>query len=89
MVIVLWGMAQLYAVDRNGITYIGKGDGSRGDPLTLADCVTVLTRDLVDSDFTENDFVERAKKAYVQSEREKEVRIEGLDRVIHFISIEV
>ena len=83
-VVVLYEMAELYVVDRNGISYIGKGSGAGDNPLMLESCVSVLTEDLiVDPNFEDN-----VKKAYLNGNKELiPVRIDGLTRVIHFVRI--
>ena len=79
-------MTRLFAVDKRGTTYIGRpktGMGPESNPLLLNDVVTVPTCNLTDG----LGYSHLAKTIYNNDkmEKEKEIRIDGLEKVTHFL----
>jgi len=76
---------RLFAVDKHGITYIGRPGieaGAGNNPLLLKDVVTIPTSNLMNG----ASYKQSAMNFYEQTERrEGEVRIDGIEMVTHFL----
>ena len=76
---------RLFAVDKQGTTYIGRPGrniGAGSNPMLLNDVISVPTSRLADGNYKQNAMILYGNE---DKEKEEEIRIDGLEKVTHFL----